>query len=472
MKHCVNALLVGLDHELPSDRSVAYDGGEPEIGCNHIVCRACGAVVRHADSRGVTSHYPPGEAKLEKLYESPDPAASPLFDAAPKHRNSRAYFCKCDWYAVVLGGSIRIDTLEQRWNCAGHGIGIVQAQDIRAAEARRATDALVAAAVPIFVPETGAKIRLYWADNVKPAFSTVSELRDSLLASYPDAAHTGVPLVRKNRDDAAPAWGWARDLLLMRSDWWPALGIALQHAATDGGELAQTALVELLGHYMESVTLLPWTAPMGERWPERRTVTNAATGWGRPDYRLDAIIRDQKKLLVDVRAGNGDAFLDGYGVGGKPIIGPLTNEVELRNLLVDSARAGQSPGGNTGPWSWLADTMLLGEEWLRPAFVRIVNMIDHDDQAMVFALLDWFVEEQDLWRFAQLLQGWHGRPPSWWPTPADTKPHGWKRTMRSAHWPDVKTLGDVATEALRRAKWQLVTPPVIDLPQLYGSSIS
>lgn len=155
--------------------------------------------------------------------------------------------------------------------------------------------------------------------------------------------------------------------MLRCSDWWPALGVAL-HASTDGGELAQTALVELLGHFMESVVLLPWTAPMAELWPERRTVNNAATGWGRLDYRLDAIIRDQKKLLVDV-AGNKEAFLDRYGVGGKPITGPLTNEADLRKLLVDSAHAGQSPGGNTGPWSWLADTMLLGDEWLRPAFV-------------------------------------------------------------------------------------------------------
>lgn len=96
----------------------------------------------------------------------------------------------------------------------------------------------------------------------------------------------------------------------------------------------------------------------------------------------DAIIRDQKKLLVDV-AGNKEAFLDGYGVGGKPISGPLTNEADLRKLLVESAHAGQSPGGYTGPWSWLADTMLLGDEWLRPAFVHIIDTLDHDDQAMV-----------------------------------------------------------------------------------------
>jgi hypothetical protein len=57
------------------------------------------------------------------------------------------------------------------------------------------------------------------------------------------------------------------------------------------------------------------------------------------------------------------------------------------------------------------------------------------------------------------------------PRPRPRRP-GWKQNSRIAHWPDVKTLGDVATEALRRAKWQVVTPLVVDLPQLYGASIS
>ncbi len=473
MNYCVDAVLVGLDHELPSDPSVAYSGGEPAIGCNHLVCRACGAIVRHADSRGVTSHSPSPESDLQKLYESSNPAASPLFDSAPKHRDSRTYFCKCDWHAVVLGGVVRVATLEQRWSCAGHGPGVVvEPRDNPVAEARKATDAAVAAAVPIFIPEDGAKIRLHWAIGVDPAFATAAELRDSLLASYPDAAATGVPLVRKNREDSAPAWGWVKDLLLTRSDWRPALGIALQHAATDGGPLAQTALVELLAHVTESVALLAWAAPMAERWPDQRTVNVAATGWGRPDYRLDAIIRDQKKYVQDVRAGKARAFLGGFGVGGKPITGPLTNEVDLCKLLVESARAGQSPGGDTGPWSWLASKMLLGDDWTMPAFVRIVSTIDHHDDAMVFALLDWFFEEHDLSRFLPLLEGWHARPPAWWSRPAATAPPGWKRNMRSAHWPDIETLGDVTTEVIRRAKWQVVTPPVLDLPLLYGSAVS
>lgn len=482
MKYCTKVLVVGLDDELPSDPSVAYDGTPPFIGCNHLICSGCGAVVRHVDSRSITSNDAPPKAELEGLYESSDPASSPLLDSASIYKNTRAYFCRCNWAATEI---VRfVASLDAPWKCGGHepratheapsfGAQVVEARDVRHAEARKATDVLIAATVPIFVPETGAKIRLHHALNVDPEFATASELRDSLLASYPEAAQTGVPLVRRNRgEDSAPAWGWVNDFLLMRSDWWPAIGIALQHAATDGGELAQTALVELLGHFNASIALLPWTAPMAELWPRRRTVNVPATGWGSPDDSLKAIIRDQKKYVVDVRAGDGRVFLDGYGMDGGDIIKPLSNEAELRALLVETAHAGQTPGGGTGPWSWLAFEFLIGDEWLRPAFVKIVNTLDHADEAMVFALLDWFSEEQDLWKLAQLLNAWHGRPPSWWSTPANAKPTGWKRTIRSSFWPDVKTLGDVATEALRRAKWQVVTPPVIDLPQLYGASIA
>jgi hypothetical protein len=482
MKYCSKVLLVGLDDELPSDPTVAYEGTPPLIGCNRLFCSACGAVVRHTDSRSTTSNAPPPKADLEKLYESSDPASSPLLDSAPIYKDTRTYFCRCEWAATAI---VRFAaSLDAPWQCGGHeprvgpaapnlGAQVVEARNVRHAEARKATDALIAATVPIFIPETGAKIKLIYTLHVNPTFATASELRDSLLASYPEAAQTGLPLVRINRgEDSAPAWGWINDFLRMRSDWWPAIGIALQHAATDGGEIAQTALVELLAHFSASIAVLPWTAPMAELWPDRRTVNSAATGWGTPDHRLDAVIRDQQKYMVDVRAGDGTVFLDRYGVNGTDIIKPLTNAAELQGLLVETAHAGQSPGGDTGPWSWLAFEFLIGDEWLRPAFVKIVHALDDADEAMIFALLDWFSEEQDLWKFAELLNGWHARPPSWWTTPADTKPTGWKRTMRSAHWPETKTLGDVATEALRRAKWQVVTPPVVDLPQLYGSSIS
>ena len=36
MKYCTEAVLVGLDHPLPSDPSVAWEGTPPVIGCNRL----------------------------------------------------------------------------------------------------------------------------------------------------------------------------------------------------------------------------------------------------------------------------------------------------------------------------------------------------------------------------------------------------------------------------------------------------
>lgn len=466
MKTCVSPLLVGLGHFLPSDPSVAYAGGEPHVGCNRLVCSACNAAVRHVDRRRVTSHHPPPRAELTRLHESKDPAASPLLEATP---HARTYLCRCDWYTAGIGPPIHVSRLDQSWYCAGHGAGLLDARDLGAGTAHEAIDVLTPATVPMAVPATGAKIRLCWSRDVEPAFASASELRDSLLASYPEAEETGLPLVRVNREDTLPSWGWVAELVRTRRDWWPALGIALQHAATEGGEIAQTALAELLAHFPESVVLLPWTAPMAELWPGRRTIHSAATGWGTPEYRLDALVRDQSHFL-SVVGGSRTAFLVGYGVGGEPIEGPLSNEAELLALLRESARVGRSPGGHTGPWSWVTFRTLIGDDWLREGLERIIDTIDHDDHAMVFAMLDWFFEEQDLWRFVRLLDGWRAHPPDWWAIPAHTTPTGWQRNMRSAHWPNVHTLGDVAIEVLRRASSQLATPPVVDLSKLYGSS--
>ena len=362
-----------------------------------------------------------------------------------------------------------MNDIDQAWQCGGHE---VTARDLRVAEARKSTDALISADVPIFIPESGAKVTLRYAPGINPTFASASELRDSLLASYPEAARFGYPVVSRNLEQTAPAWGWAIDLVHQRGDWRPALGIALQHAATDGGELARLALVDLMAHFSDSAALFPWTESLASKWPELRPDRTSATGWGRPDYRLDAIARDQKTFLSNVETSKSSVFLDGYGAGGEPIIAPKTNQAQLKALLDTSAKAGRFPDGDKGPWSWLQFELMFGEAWIRPAFLQIVHRLDAGDTNSAYALLDWFAEEQDLWQFVQLIESWVANPPSWWTTRADTKPAGWKRTIRTSFWPGVTTLGDAAIEALRRAKWQAATPPVVDLPQLYGSSIS
>ncbi len=468
MNTCSPAVLVSLDLELPTDPGITNQGYPPRVGCSHLVCDNCGADVRHANSRSITSNYPPVRDKLEALYNSSDPASSPYLDAAPLHAESRAYFCRCSWAAVDLGGTKSLGDIDAPWECAGHESQVMVARDIRVTDARKATEALVQATVPV---SPGEKIWIAYAPNVNPEFATTSELRAALLASYPDAEYFRAPVAGKGRDDTVPAWGWVVDLIRMRSDWRASLGIALQHAATDGGELARIALADLLAGFRDTIALCSWTSEMAQLWPDARA-SASGTGWGVPELTLAAIIRDQTSYLGVIKAALPEVFLSGYGKGGTGITGPLTNEDELRALLDESARAGQFPDGDKGPWSWLGFELLTRDEWIRSAFVRLVVASDAADEPWIFALLDWFSEERDLWQFEQLLATWHANPPAWANTAANTKPRGWKRTIRSSHWPEVETLGDIARQALWRAKKQLATPPVIDLPQLFGAAIS
>ena len=469
MKYCAEAVLVGLDHELPSDAAVAYSGSPPIVGCNHLVCTQCGADVHHADSRSTTSNYPPAHADLVDLYESSNPAGSSLLDSALRHRQSRAYFCRCDWTAVNLGGTLYLEYIDQPWKCGGHAPRATEAREIRVAEAHKAVAELVRAAVP--VSPSDAKIRFTYAPGVNPEFATASGLRDSLLASYPDAAYFGGPVVGRGRDDTAPAWGWAIELIRTRTDWWPALGVALQHAVTNGGELARTAFADLLAEFRDSLVLLPWASPIAESMPDVKA-RGSGTGWGLPDLRLETIVRDQRRYVDHVNATNFEVALIDYGKSGRVISKRLTNESELRELLDETAQRGRFPDGDRGPWSWLGFELRTRDEWIRSALMQHAITLDPTNVPHVFALLDWFSEEQDLWRFEPLLANWHANPPAWAATAANTKPKGWKRTVRSSHWPEVQTLGDITRHALWRAKKQLATPAVLDLPMLFGSSIS
>ena len=459
MQQCAEAWLVSLEYELPSDPAVAYSGEEPIIGCSHLVCGNCGADVRHVDRRSTKTNNPPGDSDIQVLYQSVDPD-SPLLDGSPKYNEARAYFCKCELVGVDSGARW-VETIDQPWTCAGHE---ARAHDA-IAEAQQATAALIAAA-----PRSAGPVKIQVASS-RP-FATASELRDALLASYPDAAHFGnKPLVRKNRDDTAPAWQWVIDLIAQRTDWWPALGIAIQHAVKDGGDLARRALVDILANFRSSFALLPWTAPLADEWPDVKS-DGSHTNWGDPEYTFAAIIRDQKKFLATMTSDLSEAFLTGYAKGGKDLDAPLTTEADLRGLLDKTARAGQFPDGDNGPWSWWGFQRLFRGELLDRQMLAVVSTFDRADDVNVRALLDWFFEERDLWRFVPLLERWVASHPPWWTAPADTKPAGWKYDIRSAHWPNITDLGSVVVEALRRARRQVATPPILDLPILYGSAVS
>lgn len=295
-------------------------------------------------------------------------------------------------------------------------------------------------------------------------FASTAELRDALLGSFEDADYAGGPFVMVNGDDTAPAWSWVIDLVRTRSDWRASAGIALQHASNDGGDLAKQALAGLLANYRDSVVLLQWTTPLAHRWPDVRA-SSSGTGWGLPDRRLDAIVADQQRYWSEVTNGRTDVYLADYGPGGKAINAPLVDDASLRALLEKTAKAGRFPDGNKGPWSWLVSELLFSS-WLPATLPNVLAAFTRGSDAEVRALLDWFADGCDLWRFIDLFESWRRTPPPWWNDAADTKPSGWRYNIRSAHWPNVKTLGDIALEGLKRAQAQAATPAVLDLAPL------
>lgn len=269
METCSPAALVGLDIELPVGAGLANDGAPPRVGCSRLVCEACGAYVRHADGRVAPDKLPPSRHVAEALHASTDPASSPHLDGSAVNQRSRAYFCRCGWASVHLGGWRSLGQVDAPWKCAGHEARFVEAPEPPAAAPTKP------------VAPSGPKIRLDYALGVHPEFATASELRDALLGSYPDAAYFEAPVVPLHRDDVAPAWGWVVELLRRRSDWWAAIGVALQHAVVDGGDLARTAFADLLADYRDSFVLLPWAAPLAATLPNVRA-RGSGTGWGIP----------------------------------------------------------------------------------------------------------------------------------------------------------------------------------------------
>jgi len=299
--------------------------------------------------------------------------------------------------------------------------------------------------------------------RLRVEFATAAELRDALLASFADASFAGGPFVIVNLDDARPAWSWTLDLLHQRTDWRPALGIALQHATHDGGDLARAALADLLANFRESVVLLEWTEPLARRWPDVRTNT-AGTGWGGggPNVRLADVVADQCSYLRDVVRADRPVVLDGLGSRGGPSIAELRDAADLDALLARTARRGRFYGAD-GPWSWLREELLF-RAWLPDAMPEAVAGFATVSDRERCALLDWLGDGWDLWRFVDWLEDLRRAPPSWWSRPAKSKPAGWQRRIRPSHWPDVQTLGDVALEVLTRAHEQVATKPAIDLP--------
>jgi hypothetical protein len=292
--------------------------------------------------------------------------------------------------------------------------------------------------------------------------SSTSELRDALLKSYPDAAYFGAPVIRVNRDDTAAAWTWLLGLVRKRSDWWPAIGIALQHAAQDGGDLARGALADFLESYQHSVVLLEWTEPMAKLWPDA-IATCRGTGYGEPDYRLSTIIAAQRASW-DLSQTDTRMAVEDIGPDGDWLVADVQTQADLESLLAASAKVGKHGDGARGPWYWLLEKLIF--RWsLEPMMVAACLKFASGTDAEVRAMLDWLYEEHDLWRYVDLLETWSRTPPAWWNAPADTIPRGWRFPIRDRSG---KTLGEVALRALERARAQATTKVTVDLAPIFG----
>jgi hypothetical protein len=291
---------------------------------------------------------------------------------------------------------------------------------------------------------------------------TASELRNALLESYPDAAYFGAPAVGINRgDETAAAWTWLIKLVRKRSDYWPAVGIALQHAANDGGDLARGALADFLEGFQESIVLLEWTEPMASRWPDAKA-TMHGTSFGQPDYRLATIIAAQRKLW-DMVQPETRMSVEGASPNGEWLTVDVQTQSDFESLLAASAKIDKFSGGE-GPWHWVLSELMF-HSWLEPMLVQACAKIGSSGSDVeVRAMLDWFFVEHDLWRYLDLLDRWNDTPPPWWNEPTDTVPPGWRFPIRRD---SARTLGEVVLRALERARAQAASPIAIDLPRLF-----
>ena len=298
-------------------------------------------------------------------------------------------------------------------------------------------------------------------------FATASELRDALLAALDEGRAIGQPWLRTERDDVSPAWLWVGALLRRRTDWRECVGVALQQAAVEGDDLVRRALVDLLACETVSCLLHPWTAPLADHLGPIEG-TRSATGWGKIDGssrpRLDRVMADQGRYRTTMSDPSRPASTRGADGPAKSFL-PISDARALELAMASSAKAGHFSPSNwgAGPWSWLNEER-QHRAWMDAAIDAVLPRFAGGADPELYALIDWLGDGHDLWRHAQLIDGWIQRRPKWWDKPTKTKPKGWKTRIRPNGWPLVKTLGDAVIRLRSVAAAQAKTPPVQDLP--------
>lgn len=289
--------------------------------------------------------------------------------------------------------------------------------------------------------------------SIKPTFGSASQLTRALLDSFVPSdidfagGHPVIMYPEGREWSGAPAWGWIKFLLKTRSDWWPSLGIAIQHAIGEH-KLAREALASALRETETTWAaqgILEWLVPLADGHDD-----DLAKVIGEIEVKWDE--NEEKGIVVD-----GDLV--------------VRNEADLEAYLRRSAvRAWTLKlwGDILGkPW----DTMYFcsyAHRWLLPVIPRVCASFGLRDDATereIWALLDYLVQEHDLWRHTELLGAWLANPPKWWNDAATVR--GKTRPHKPKEWAPFSTLASMVQKAKSTADAQAATPPVLDLAPLF-----
>jgi hypothetical protein len=116
LNYCIGGgYVVGQSYELPDDPSAYHSNNRDIIGCNNLVCAACGAKVR---SLAGFTPAPPPTVRWRDVYEAQDWSALGWLHPS----SGRMYVCRCLHLTELHAepSNQLEETRGVRWECAGH----------------------------------------------------------------------------------------------------------------------------------------------------------------------------------------------------------------------------------------------------------------------------------------------------------------------------------------------------------------
>lgn len=121
MKYCdARGYLVGPAYTIPTDPRTHALAAGPVVGCNHLKCSVCGAVVRNWPGLRLALT-PVTQAEKDALYATPAPDISHYLTREGGGHLFRVYACKCSHTQISSATDLDRGFIEfDSWACAGH----------------------------------------------------------------------------------------------------------------------------------------------------------------------------------------------------------------------------------------------------------------------------------------------------------------------------------------------------------------